>query len=158
MIIETHNDHRINFLDDAYNEVVFESKMKVVPTGNGMRLLIGKHGKRFNVVLLHGDTRLAVVQLIQRFVTADGRMVCEPHSYTKKEYRGRKYAEQIYCWILDNGIILRSCGRQTMSSHHLWMKLSWLYKVCAFNTKTKQYCGLSKIDEKSVVLELSNRR
>lgn len=155
MVIVDYPDSLINFLGDAFEEIRYDPNKVIIPTENGMHLLIGKYKSWYDILLRDGNKLVAGVQLVDKGHSVDGKRAYEPHSYTRKKYRGCGYVEQIYCWLLDEGIVLRSCGRQTKASHQLWMKLSWIYNIRAYNKRSKQYVDMSKLDKKPVVLELS---
>jgi len=156
MYVSKYRDTEINFISDACAELKYEAPEIIeVPTANGMRLIIGCYRNRwYNVILADGRKRLTALQLRIR-PQQNGRPVFEPHSYTRKPYRGNQYAEQLYRWILDNGFILKSSGEQTAASHRLWAKLALTYKLRAFDNSTNKYTSLSRIDRDDVVLELS---
>lgn len=157
MQVLSYDDYRINFIPDAFYEVMYRSVKVEVPTSiEGMKLVIGKNMNRYNILLMNGDDAIAVVQLIHRHeYTPEGLMICEPHSYTQKDHRGKAYAEQIYRWILDNNIVLRSCDHQTQASHNLWKKLGKKYTLKFFDSIGKGYKSVKDLYHMNVLMELS---
>lgn len=71
---------------------------------------------------------MGIVNLIEKYEYVGLTKVFEPHSFLDERYRGNKYVETIYRWILDNGFTLVSGKNQTKYSNGLWKKLSKDYE------------------------------
>lgn len=66
------------------------------------------------------------VELIDRtksYLNLGSGKIFEPHSYIAEAYRGHGYIEQVYRWLLDNGVTLVTGKNQTKCSNGMWKKI-----------------------------------